>query len=417
MRLLIAAPDLPYPPNSGGRADVWRRLRVMASAGAEIFFIAWFDAHVDRAARAEAAHALSAHTVATRFFPIHRGVREALVRLTLLPRAPSHAASRRIETDAHDELLYALRAFDPNLVWIEGLWPAFTARRLARTLGIQYVYRSHNIEHRYMAGQAREVRHWRDSLALRVATVGVNSFELSVLRDARWVFDISQDDLVYWQRHNIRHNSLLLPFPGTQPRILGTPAREASRDVVFFGNLHTPNNISGVEWLLREIRPIVQRARPTTRWTLAGSAPVPYIRDLTRTAGQVELLENVADPYALLNSARVLVNPVRTGSGLMIKTLDMLMTDAPIVTTPQGVAGLPSYARATFRVGITTGEFARAILEELAHPSVDTERRAQLRAALWQDGGAAILRELERIRTSTHRPLDNAAWRNAREDR
>jgi polysaccharide biosynthesis protein PslH len=50
----------------------------------------------------------------------------------------------------------------------------------------------------------------------------------------------------------------------------------------------------------------------------------------------VELCADVPDPTIYLFGAKVLVNPVMTGSGVQVKMLDMLMTDAPIVTASQG---------------------------------------------------------------------------------
>jgi hypothetical protein len=282
-------------------------------------------------------------------------------------------------------------------VWVEGLWPAFSARRLTQDLGIRYFYRSHNVEHRYMSSQARVARHWRDALALYIATVGLESFELSVLRNACWVFDVSDDDLKYWQTRGISHISQMLPLPGVTPAGQGGKTGEPSREVVFLGNLRTPNNIAGVEWLLREVRPIVDSARPGTRWTLAGSSPVPYIRQLVSETGALELLEDVADAGTLLCSARALVNPVRTGSGVMVKMLDMLMTDAPIVSSPQGLAGLPPELRASVRMESTAEGFARAIVEALRDSSVQGLHRARARSLLWANTGTQLLEELKRL--------------------
>lgn len=395
MRLLIAAADLPFPPDSGSRADVWRRLVALAGAGAEIFLICWFDGPVDERAQAAARRALAPYTVAARFYPIHRGAREALRRLTLLSRAPSHAASRRLEPGAYRDILEELRSFRPDAIWVEGLWPAFSARRLAHDLAVPYFYRSHNIEHRYMSGQARVAHHWRDSLALRIATVGLESFELSVLRAARWIYDVSEDDATYWRTRGIRCIRQLLPLPGIGPPEAGEGSVAPSRDIVFLGNLRTPNNVAGIQWLLGAVRPIVDAARPGARWTVAGSNPVPLIRELARAGAAVELLEDVPDVAALLRSARVLVNPVRTGSGVMVKMLDMLMTNAPIISSPQGLAGLPVHVRDSVRVAATSEAFARAITEELRESSVDIAQRSRLRTSLWQDSGAALLREIE----------------------
>jgi hypothetical protein len=248
-----------------------------------------------------------------------------------------------------------------------------------------------------MARQARAARQLRDALRWYAATLGLKRFELYVMRKARFVFDVSADDMAYWSTCGIENIRQLLPLPGIPPDIPHDHLREARREVVFLGNLSRPNNIEGIEWLLSRVLPLVEAARPGTRWTLAGSAPVAHVRQLVEKADSVELLCDIADAEALLFSASVLVNPVQTGSGVMVKMLDMLMTDAPIVSSPQGLAGLPLEMRASVRMESTAEGFARAIVEELRDSSVQGVQRARARSLLWADTSTQLLEELGRL--------------------
>jgi hypothetical protein len=75
----------------------------------------------------------------------------------------------------------------------------------------------------------------------------------------------------------------------------------------------------------------------------------------------------------------------------------MLMTDAPIISSPQGLAGLPLEVRASVRMESTAEAFARAIVEELRDSSVQRVQRARARSLLWADTGSQLLEELERL--------------------
>lgn len=393
MRIAVFAIDLPYPPHQGGRADIWRRLLQWRARGVEIALICWVDGTPDP----EALRAVRACVAQLHVYPIRRGPREALTRALMLPVAPSHVAARRLSAQERRSLEQALTAFAPDAIWIDSVYPARAAMQLARALNRPYFYRSHNIEHLYMARQARAARQLRDALAWYAATLGLKRFELHVMRKARFVFDVSADDLAYWRRCGIGHIRQLLPLPAIPIDQPPGHSREARREVVFLGNLSRPNNIEGVEWLLLRVRPLVEAARPGTRWTLAGSAPVAYVRQLVEKMDSVELLSDIADAEALLFSASVLVNPVQTGSGVMVKMLDMLMTDAPIISSPQGLAGLPLEVRASVRMESTAEAFARAIVEELRASSVQRVQRARARSLLWADTGSQLLEELERL--------------------
>jgi len=145
------------------------------------------------------------------------------------------------------------------------------------------------------------------------------------------------------------------------------------------GGLRTPNNQQGVRWLVGGVLPLVRANRPDVTFAVVGSYPDP---DLVHELAAIPSLRTWYDvpdvtPYQL--GARVLVNPVAVGSGVQVKMLDMLMTDAPIVTRSQGLSGLPASCAGQFVVADTAEAFAEAILHRLDDPGVDPVARAEAR--------------------------------------
>jgi len=173
--------------------------------------------------------------------------------------------------------------------------------------------------------------------------------------------------------------SCLPPLPEAAIRPSRVAGSTRSRDVVFVGNLTTPNNIRGVEFLIREVMPLVWQQLPDVRLTIAGSSPTEPTRRLVANDGRVELLEDVPDAVELIASARVLVNPVQTGSGVMVKVLDMLMTDAPVVSSPQGACGLPAAVRQQLRIADGKADFAAAVVDCLQKPGINAVARESAR--------------------------------------
>jgi hypothetical protein len=76
----------------------------------------------------------------------------------------------------------------------------------------------------------------------------------------------------------------------------------------------------------------------------------------------------------------VLANPALVGSGVNVKSLDMLLSGRPVVSTPQGAAGLPQNVRDLFALAADPHDFARALLDRLAHGTVDPQQRARILA-------------------------------------
>jgi glycosyltransferase involved in cell wall biosynthesis len=310
-------------------------------------------------------------------YPTRRGAIESITRLALLGVYPSHVAARRLGPKQRAEVDNALAAFEPDLIWSEGCYPALEAARAARAAGLNWVYRSHNIEHLYMPRQALAARRLRDRLAWRLACIGLKPFEEKMIRQAGWVFDVSHDDMAFWQARGVSHISWLAPLAEAMLQTIEDkpPAVHANQlDVLFLGNLMSPNNVRGVEWLVEDIRPLVLKARPDTQFTIAGSNPSAHVVAVCRAAN-VKLIANPPDAIALYRAARVLVNPVRTGSGTHVKAIEMLMMQAPIVTATQGTCGLPAEIKQLFRVADSAADFAHEIVTALAADAASSPRQ------------------------------------------
>lgn len=378
LRLVVVAQEFPYPPNHGGRADVWRRLRAMKSLGVKLALVCWFD-DADRSRPSSAERQAVEEVVDVLLaMPIKRGIRQDFSRLTRIAAGvPSHAAARMFQHDTAIQLIDRLAVFKPAALLLDSPYGGVFARSVCHEFNIPMFYRSHNIEHKYFAGQSAAAVGLRDRLAWAIACLHLADFEKRMMNAAEICFDISADDAAFWRAHGVRNGKWLPPLP--EAALDGSPSlmsvADEDRELVFLGNLNAPNNVRGVRWLVEQVMPIVWQRRPGTALTVAGSRPSNEVRTLIANYAQVQLIEHV--PYAphFLATARVLINPVQTGSGVNVKTLDMLMTDRPIVSTSQGVAGLVPSIKSLCAVADSAEQFASAILLSLEAPAIDGKLR------------------------------------------
>jgi hypothetical protein len=223
----------------------------------------------------------------------------------------------------------------------------------------------------------------------------LQGFEKRMQQEAKISFDISADDLRFWQFQGLTNGVWLPPLPEAaldQSQTVTATAGQA-RELAFLGNLHAPNNVRGLVWFVEKVMPIVWRARPQTIFTIAGARPGDVVRQLVSQHTGLELVENVADVPGFLAASRVLVNPVLTGSGVNVKTLDMLMTERPIVSTPQGVAGLTPEIQALCRVASSPEQFALQVLQTIDDATIDAAQRAACREQ-FSLGAVAAMHEL-----------------------
>ncbi|PCG14744.1 glycosyltransferase [Sphingomonas adhaesiva] len=382
MRIVHVLHEFPYPANSGIRCDMGRRLAAFAQLGHPVFAIGWLAAgEVPVPEDVAAFEALTDERVLLR---VGAGTAERLRRVWNLRRHPSYIAARIPPKAEREALIERVRAWRPDLIWLEGAHPSWLALELSRRLGVPLAYRSHNIEFRYVAEQARLAPTLRQTLALRAGTWGLEAAEARLHREAARVFDISVDDMAYWRSRGLDNASWLAPQP--DPAILATAAApDTARDIdlLFMGSLSSPNNIAGLEWYFDAVHPLVGERLGAHRLTIAGRRPPAALAQRVAAAG-AELVADPRDAAPLFARARVMMNPILHGSGVNIKTVDMLATGRTVVTTTKGARGLPAEVVAELRTADTPEGFADLVVEAV-------------RAARAEAGGADRAALVQRI--------------------
>ena len=365
MKILVVPIETPWPANIGGRIDVARRLIALRDGGHSTALLSWqnvaLDGPVKEATTAQLDRLCSTHHVAC----IRRGAGESLRRLAHLWRLPSYAAARWVTLDRPAVLAWA-RAFGPDVLLLDGLYGVAAVRWLAAALGVPWVYRSHNIEHRYMRHQHDCATGLGARWRLTANLLGLRGAETAAVRDAAAVYDISVADAEFWRAHGARQVQWLPTVVDADfaDAMQAAAALPPAWDVAYFGNLNTPNNVQAVEWLLTQVLPLLSQAK--LRVAIAGSRPSEAVRRLAAADARVTLLSDPPSIPAIAGAARVLVNPVQAGSGVNLKSVEMLFSAAHLVSTPAGVQGMPRDAVACFAVRSDAQAFALAIQQALA---------------------------------------------------
>ena len=167
------------------------------------------------------------------------------------------------------------------------------------------------------------------------------------------------------------------------------------RDVVFVGAMNYHANIDAVLYFLREIWPLVRRDRGDLRFVVVGSRPTPEILALGSQAG-VTVTGTVDDLDPYYEAARVVVVPLRVGSGTRLKVLEAMVAGVPVVSTALGVEGLAVRSGEHLIVAETPAEFASSVVD-LAGDDRMCERLARAGRELavrqygWDRIGASLL--------------------------
>ena len=159
----------------------------------------------------------------------------------------------------------------------------------------------------------------------------------------------------------VRVNPFGLVLPDPLP-----PAPEASRELVFFGNFTHPPNVDAALWLGSEIMPALRARDGGTRLTVIGPAAPPDVQALA--AADIRVTGRVPDLTPYLESAAVVVAPLRIGGGQRMKVLESLARGRSVVTTSRGAEGLEHAGEPPVVVADSVDAFVQAVATLLESP-------------------------------------------------
>lgn len=167
--------------------------------------------------------------------------------------------------------------------------------------------------------------------------------------------------------------------PDTTELLKMPPSEGTGQTVLFGGSLDWFPNIDAARFLATDVWPLVHSRVPGARLCIAGKDPVDDVRRLA-TMPAVTVVANPPSMLPLLRDASIVTAPIRTGSGIKIKTVEAMAAGKAVVATSLGCEGWDVTDGVHLRRADTAAPFADALVELLS----DTGARRRLGIAAQQ---------------------------------
>jgi glycosyltransferase involved in cell wall biosynthesis len=148
------------------------------------------------------------------------------------------------------------------------------------------------------------------------------------------------------------HKVILAPHPAPLRK---RAVRDHAARIGLVASRYAPN-VHGLQWFLKEVWPKLHD--PNVTLTVCGTVREGFEGV---SVPRVEFLGRVPDLEPIYDELDILINPVLTGAGLKIKTVEALGTGIPLVTTSEGARGLESVVNHAFACADGSEEFASAL--------------------------------------------------------
>ena len=371
MRILFLTETVPYPLDTGGRIKTFNTLRMLAGPH-QVRLHAFIRDEAQRVHRGP----LDALGVATTLHLLARSVPgEAWFALRSLVGAP-YSVSRHFDAAVYRRVAADAAAWRPDLVYCDHLSMAEYARRL----DVPFVYDAHNVEFAILQRFAGTRPDPFTRAAAAIEWRRVRRYEAEVCRRSRLVFVVSDVDrqvLAALAGDDVHFVEVPIAVDAVHTAPMATLTREPR--LLFLGGLHWPPNADALATFVRDMWPRVRAGRPDATLTSVGRDDNALAAEC-RAAPGVHLTGWVPDIDPFVQASRMLVVPMRAGSGMRVKILDAMARGLPVVSTSVGCEGIAVVSGEHLLVADSAEAFAAAVLRVIADDDLAAALARQARA-------------------------------------
>jgi glycosyltransferase involved in cell wall biosynthesis len=383
VRVLIVAPQVPWPPHQGTTIRNFNIARHVA--GRHTVTLLAFG---DPAAAVGPLHDLGIEVLAVPPPP----PRSLPTRFIDLFTTATPDLARRLSSPAMDAAIAPFDSRPFDVVQIEGLEMA--AHGLAVHAALcgsrtgagrpRLIYDGHNAEWvlqaRARTADLRRPRGWPGAAYSVLQTWKLRRFERRLLAAADAVVAVSAADAD--ALHALAPATRIAIVPNGVDTAFYTPADPDAVDpdlCVFTGKMDFRPNIDAMAWFCGEVWPLIRARRPAARLAIVGRDPAARVQALADEARGIAVTGAVADTRPWIGRAGVVVVPLRVGGGTRLKVLEAMAMAKAIAATSLGVEGLDLAAGEEVLVADTPPAFAAAVVQLMEDADLRRRLGAQAR--------------------------------------
>lgn len=362
MKILVVSPDFPFPPNHGGRVDIWARLKVFAQMGYTV----------------DLAVTVKVEPSKDEIDQVKGLVRNLwIVKRNFLPWY--FLSGRPFQCASRASLMQIELADNYNIVWLEGEYvepilrnPQLKAKKI--------FVRIHNDEHAYFRQLSMSTSNIAKKFFYLIEAVRIKGVTKKLFERSEKLLYISLNEMKMFSSNNQGNKAIFLPAPLSKEKF--DPPRLGEK-VIFVGSLFMPNNQDAIIWFLEEVHPLI--TFPDYHLMICGNSRGESIGWLHKRASQyknVTIYDSPADLEPLYSQSGIFVNPMRFGGGVKLKTLEAIQNGLAVVSTSKGAEGTGLIPGKHYLQADKPDEFARSVEQLLRDRKLQQQIAGQAQSYL-----------------------------------
>ncbi len=336
MRILVLTNKLPYPARDGGSIATLNMLSGLRAAGNDITCLALNTSK----------HNFSVEKIPEKLSDTIRfigvdcdsSIRPLRMLYNLLFSGEPYIAERFNVNKYREKLTWLLNNEQFDLIQLEGPYPGHYIDDIRTCSKAPVSLRTHNVEHLIWGKKATNESHSLKRWYLRNMAVRLERFEMKVVHQSDCLVAISPLDEAFFRSNSYMGPAITIPTGLSLEEYHQTPL-PAGPTLFFIGALDWLPNQEGLTWFLDKVFHRLIAEMPELEFHIAGrNAPARFVKRLHHN--RIIYHGEVDDAREFIQSYRIMVAPLLTGSGIRIKILEGMAMGRPVVTTSVGIEGI-----------------------------------------------------------------------------
>ena len=378
MRILFLTQIIPYPPDAGPKVKTWHVLRYLVDSGHEVILASFVREEEQQHMKALQSLCTEVHTVpivrsrlldAKYWFQSHFTGRPFLIERDDLSAmrelVGEQLATKSIDAIHADQLTMTQFAINNEADHLP--YTVFDAHNAVWTIVERMQQNSAIYLKPIIKLEAQRIKQYEGMVVEKYNhTLTVTEVDREALFEARDTYLNNSNDIV--SSHEGNRFPLISTFPITvdTEKLAPIDRQPGSKNIMTLGTLHYPPNADGIRWFIREVFPLIRDRVTDVTVTIVGkNPPQDLIQLAAKESPRIDITGYVTDLKPYMESAALMVVPVRAGSGMRVRILEAFARAMPLVTTTVGLEGIDAKIGEDVLVEDTPEGFANAVVQLL----------------------------------------------------
>ena len=333
MKILQISPQISYPPDSGGRLSIYGITKSLAERGHKVTFVCYTNKPIDESTINELKKICNPVFIE---WKINNNIITAAQNLfSKVPYNISKYYSKKLRIF----LINYLKHNAVDVVHVDHLHMAWVIDIIRKVSNVPVILREHNLEmkimERYSEDQSNILFKYYSKLQFKKFLL----YEPAQCRKFNRCLMVSKEDEKSLLNLNPNIKTKVIPI-GVDKKIFSWHKSEDIPFSIFhIGALDWQPNYDGLLWILNEVLPKVVDAYPNSKLYVYGRGGDRL--NISKNIKNNVIIEGYVDNiWDEVKDKQILLVPLRVGSGMRVKIIEMLGAGHLIISTSIGKEGI-----------------------------------------------------------------------------